>query len=173
MVVRRQCILGGGSYDLLCLQTQHTDVQQRIADLEADIASKQQIIDAQLQAQQVGSCPRCAAMAPVFREVLGQRSLRPSRYSQCWRATGDYNEVRSNAFASLVTHSGGSSRKVGCVVLYVLLFFSVFPLIRCSWLSVFSSVAVKVFWDAELSCVVLTLLFQCCCICSVCFVVQM
>ena len=130
VVVRRQCILGGGSYDLLCLQTQHSDVQQRIADLEADIASKQQIIDAQLQAQQVGSCPRCAAMAPVFREVLGQRSLRPSRYSQCWRATGDFNEVRSNAFASLVTHSGGSSRKVGCVVLYVLLFSSVFPLIR-------------------------------------------
>lgn len=119
-------------------------MQQRIIDLEAALAAKQQVIDAQLQAQQTGGCPKCAALTPVFREVLGQRSLRPSRYSQGWRATGDYNDVRSSAFASLVTNSGGSSRKVGCVglccVVIPSLFTSVFGALAVAWVGQTSDV---------------------------------
>ncbi|KAL0053812.1 hypothetical protein WJX82_011153 [Trebouxia sp. C0006] len=35
----------------------------------------------------------------------------PSTFSQAWNATGEYNEVRSKAFASFVTDSGGTPRK--------------------------------------------------------------
>ena len=111
------CNRSHGVCDLLCLQTQLTDAQKRIADLEVELAA------AKFSASSAEPVPcfKCLRMEPAFREVLAQRSLRPSTFSQAWRRTGEYNEVRSSAFANFVTHSGGTPRKVGCVVMFCFL----------------------------------------------------
>ena len=113
------CIRSHGVCDLLCLQTQLTDAQKRITDLEVELAA------AKFSASSAEPVPcfKCLRMEPAFREVLAQRSLRPSTFSLAWRRTGEYNEVRSSAFANFVTHSGGTPRKVGCVVMFCLFFW--------------------------------------------------
>ncbi len=104
------CIQSHGVCDLLCLQTQLTDAQKRITDLEAELAASKLVISSQASP---AACLRCMSMEPAFRQVLAQTSLRNSTLPQAWRRTGEYNEVRSSAFADLVSLSGGTPRKVG------------------------------------------------------------
>lgn len=107
----------------MCLQTQLADAQKRIVDLEAEVAASKLEISLAAEAGRA-PCLRCMGMDPVFREVLAQRSLRPSTFSQAWRGTGEYNQVRSSAFANLVSSSGGTPTKVGIVVMYFSFYIS-------------------------------------------------
>ena len=101
----------------LCLQTQLTGAHQRITDLEAELAASKVLLNSKSETAPL-PCVKCLSMEPAFREVLAQRSLRNTTYSKAWRQTGEYNEVRSSAFANLVTHSGGSPCKVrSCCVM--------------------------------------------------------
>ena len=93
------------------LQTQLTDAQKRITTLEAELAAAKVTGSSAIPAP----CLRCLSRDPVFNGMLAQINRQPSTFSQAWNATGEYNEVRSKAFASFVTDSGGTPRKVGCV----------------------------------------------------------
>lgn len=96
------------------LQTQLTDAQKRITTLQAELAAAKVTGSSAIPAP----CLRCLSRDPVFNGMLAQINRQPSTFSQAWNATGEYNEVRSKAFASFVTDSGGTPRKVGCVVMF-------------------------------------------------------
>ncbi|KAL0053811.1 hypothetical protein WJX82_011153 [Trebouxia sp. C0006] len=87
--------------------TQLTDAQKRITTLEAELAAAKVTGSSAIPAP----CLRCLSRDPVFNGMLAQINRQPSTFSQAWNATGEYNEVRSKAFASFVTDSGGTPRK--------------------------------------------------------------
>ncbi|KAL0029584.1 hypothetical protein WJX79_006026 [Trebouxia sp. C0005] len=87
--------------------TQLTDAQKRVTTLEAELAAAKVTGSSAIPAP----CLRCLSMDPVFHGMLAQIKRQPSTFSQAWKGTGEYNEVRSKAFASFVTDSGGTPRK--------------------------------------------------------------
>ncbi|KAL0033864.1 hypothetical protein WJX77_008167 [Trebouxia sp. C0004] len=87
--------------------TQLTDAQKRITTLEAELAAAKVTGSSAIPAP----CLRCLSRDPVFHGMLAQINRQPSTFSQAWKGTGEYNEVRSKAFASFVNHSGGTPRK--------------------------------------------------------------
>ena len=123
MVVRRCIIEIHGVCDPLCLQTQLTDAQQRIRDLETELARSKLEVSMQSHQTPAGPCLKCRSMEASYREVLSQVSVRDSFSKSAWRLPGDYHNVRSSAFANLCA---GSPSKVGCdfVVVLALGFFS-------------------------------------------------
>lgn len=123
MVVRRYCIEIHGVCDPLCLQTQLTDAQQRVRDLEAEVARSK--LELSMQSRNT-PCPKCRSMEASYREVLSQVSVRESSFFKSKFPEGmrDYHNVRSSAFANLCA---GSPSKVGCVF-HVVLTCGFFPL---------------------------------------------
>ncbi len=113
------CKQSHGVCDLLCLQTQLADAQKRITTLEAELAAAKVTGSSAIPAP----CLRCLSRDPVFHGMLAQINRQPSTFSQAWKGTGEYNEVRSKAFASFVNDSGGTPPKVGCVVMFCRLFW--------------------------------------------------
>ena len=112
MVLRRYCIIEiHGVCDPLCLQTQLTDAQQRIRDLEAELARSK--LEISMQSRNT-PCPKCRSMEACYKEVLSQVSIRESSFLKSKFPEGlrDYHNVRSSAFANLCA---GSPSKVGCV----------------------------------------------------------
>ncbi len=105
--------------DLLCLQTQLTDAQKRITTLEAELAAAKVTGSSAIPAP----CLRCLNRDPIFYRMLAQISQLPSFISQAWKGTGEYDEMRAKACASLFTDSIGMSRKVGCAVMFGLVFW--------------------------------------------------
>lgn len=128
VVVRRYCIENHGVCDPLCLQTQLTDAQQRICDLEAEVARSK--LELSMQSHNT-PCPKCRSMEASFREVLSQVSVRESSFLRSKFPEGlrDYHNVRSSAFANLCA---GSPSKVGCVFDVVLICGFFFPLLSLS-----------------------------------------
>ena len=113
MVVRRYNIEIHGVCDPLCLQTQLTDAQQRIRDLEAEVARSK--LEISMQSRNA-PCPKCRSMEASYREVLSQVSSHESSFFKSKFPEGlrDYHNVRSSAFANLCA---GSPSKVGCVLM--------------------------------------------------------
>ena len=118
MVVRRYCIEIHGVCDPLCLQTQLTAAQQRIRDLEAELAHSKLEISMQSHSMPAGPCPKCRSLEVSYREVLSQVSgLGSFSRSRFPEGLHDYHNVRSRAFANLCA---GSPSKVGCVFFVML-----------------------------------------------------
>ena len=109
VVVRRYCIEIHGVCDRLCLQTQLADAEQRICDLEAELARSKLELSMQSHTTPAGPCSKCRSMEAVHREVLSQVSV-PHSFKSVWKVPGDYHNVRSSAFANLCA---GSPSKVG------------------------------------------------------------
>lgn len=135
MVVRRYCIEIHGDCDRLCLQTQLADAEQRICDLEAELAHSKLEISMQSHTTPTGPCSKCRSMEATYKEVLSQVSIRDG-FKSAWKFPGDYHNVRSSAFANLCA---GSPSKVGCFVMlcYLLTFggcFFSFATFICEWL---------------------------------------
>ena len=133
MIVRRYCIEIHGDCDPLCLQTQLTDAQQRICELEAEVARSKLELS---KPSHTTPCPKCQSMEASFREVLSQVSVRESSFLKSKFPEGlrDYHNVRSSAFANLCA---GSPSKVGCVFDVVLTCgaFFLFAIFMCNRLS--------------------------------------
>ena len=116
LVVVRRCGIESHGVDQLCLQTQLTDAQQRVRDLESEVARSK--LELSMQSRNT-PCSKCRSMEASFREVLSQVSVRENSFSKSKFPEGlrDYHNVRSSAFANLCA---GSPSKVGCVFHVVL-----------------------------------------------------